>query len=122
MRSRYTAYVRRDQAYLLRTWHPSTRPGELHLDQPASPNWISLGILGSSGATAGVVEATVEFAADYMLDGRRGRMHELSRFVHENGHWYYLDGETRDTPHSRPGRNDSCPCGSGRKFKRCCGK
>ena len=47
-------------------------------------------------------------------------LEERSRFVRENGHWFYLDGEHTVTP-LKPGRNDPCPCGSGRKFKKCCG-
>lgn len=93
MRSRYTAYVLRDEAYLLATWHPSTRPASLALDADAPAKWLGLEVKGH--AVRDPDHATVEFVARYKLGGRAHRLHELSRFVREGGLWYYVDGEMR---------------------------
>ncbi len=121
MRSRYAAYVGGHVDYLRRTWHSSTRPKRI--DTAAGPNWTGLCILGICAGGEDAQEGSVEFTAHY-LDGRRpGVLHETSRFVREEGRWVYLDGDIH-APAAEPnkvGRNDRCPCGSGRKFKRCCG-
>jgi len=121
MRSRYVAYLLKDESYVLRTWHRSTRPDSLEL--AGGPNWRSLDIRSSAG-DAGADSAAVEFVARYVAGGRAGSLHEVSRFVREEGQWFYLDGEVRPdpAPRAKVGRNASCPCGSGRKFKRCCGR
>ena len=92
MRSRYSAYVREDAAYLLRSWHPSTRPAELSFDAPRvqRPTWLKLDVLRH--AATGDDTADVEFVARYRIGGGRVvRMREHSRFVREGGHWFYLD-------------------------------
>ena len=91
MRSRYTAFSRRDAAYLLRTWHAGTRPATLELDENPAPRWIGLRILSRSQAADD--RATVEFVARYRVGGRARRLHENSRFVREDGLWYYVDGD-----------------------------
>ncbi len=85
MRSRYTAFVRGDADYLLRTWHPRTRPEELRLDSEVT--WLSLQVLD-----AGSDE--VEFIARYRGPGGRGFLRERSRFTRQDGRWFYLDGTT----------------------------
>ena len=91
MRSRYAAYVKGLPAYLLRTWHPSTRPTELLLDPGV--RWYRLEILGRTRGGMLDNEGTVEFRASFRAGLDKGSQHELSRFVRENGQWYYLDGE-----------------------------
>lgn len=92
MRSRYTAYVLGDTAYLLATWHQSTRPAQLELaDQPA--NWIGLKVIATHAGQAADDAGTVEFIARYKLNGKAQRLHERSRFVRDSGRWYYLDGQ-----------------------------
>ncbi|MFD4352196.1 YchJ family protein [Nocardia sp. NPDC058519] len=90
MRSRYTAYVVGDVDYLLRSWHPSTRPAELELDQ--DQRWLFLEIVGTQRGGPFDDNGTVEFIAHYKLDGARDAMHELSTFVRVDGAWVYLDG------------------------------
>ncbi len=90
MRSRYTAYVVGDVDYLLRSWHPNTRPAELELD-PAQ-RWLFLEIVGTQRGGPFDDNGTVEFIAHYKLDGVRDAMHELSTFVRVDGAWVYLDG------------------------------
>ena len=127
MRSRYVAYTRRDQDYLLRSWHSSTRPATL--DDPGSRQrdfrWLALRIVSGRGGGESDVDGVVEFVASCVVDGTDSELHEVSRFVREEGVWYYLDGEIRPTrakaTGGKVGRNGPCPCGSGKKFKRCCG-
>jgi SEC-C motif-containing protein len=92
MRSRYTAYVLRLDAYLLSTWHSSTRPSMLELADAAdaATRWLGLTVKAhrQQGDTA-----VVEFIARYRIGGASAqRLHETSRFVREDGRWYYLDG------------------------------
>ena len=89
MRSRYSAYVLGLEDYLLATWHASTRPAALNLAAEPRPKWLGLEIKASTQTGDA---ATVEFVARCKLGGRAQRMHEISRFVHEDGRWYYVDG------------------------------
>ncbi len=123
MRSRYCAYLQCDSTYLLRTWHPATRPAALDL-QADDIQWLGLQVLDSQQGTAQDDQGTVSFIAHYRQAGRSGQLQERSRFHKLNGEWYYLDGvhgQQADNAGSTP-RNAPCPCGSGRKFKRCCGR
>jgi len=94
MRSRYSAYVLRLEDYLRATWHPNTRPTTLDL---AADNEKWLGLEVKKHEQASDNEATVEFVARYKIAGRAHRLHEISRFVREDGKWFYLDGEFPDT-------------------------
>lgn len=89
MRSRYSAFVREDAAYLLATWHPDTRPASLDFD-PAT-KWLGLQV--KAFAATDDHHATVEFVARYRQQGRAVRLHERSRFVREDGRWFYVDGD-----------------------------
>lgn len=92
MRSRYSAYVLKREDYLLATWHSSTRPAHLKLaaQQPA-PSWLGLTVKHYESADD---QATVEFVARLRYGGGKAqRMHEVSRFVREDGRWFYVDGE-----------------------------
>jgi SEC-C motif-containing protein len=91
MRSRYSAYVLKNETYLVATWHPSTRPERV--DAAAGPRWTGLRIVATTAGGPTDAEGTVEFVASFRERGRPGEMHERSRFVRENGHWFYLDGE-----------------------------
>lgn len=90
MRSRYSAYVLKLEDYLLATWHPTTRPSELDLAADGT-KWLGLEVRQHQQQDDS--HATVEFVARYRIAGRGHRLHELSRFVREDGRWYYLDGE-----------------------------
>jgi len=95
MRSRFAAFQRGDAAWLLRTWHPSTRP--VTLDLADNPRWRGLQILDTLDGRAGDRTGVVEFRATYLLDGGGvGVLHERSRFVCEDGRWFYVDGELRE--------------------------
>ena len=90
MRSRYSAFVLARPDYLLATWHPSTRP-TLEADGPGL-NWLGLEVRRHTVIDAD--HATVEFVARSKLAGRARRLHEISRFVREDGRWFYVDGES----------------------------
>lgn len=92
MRSRYSAFVLDELDYLLATWHPSTRPGSLAPNRLGS-TWLGLEVRRHTVIDA--EHATVEFVARHKLGGRAERLHEISRFVREEGRWFYVDGETR---------------------------
>ena len=91
MRSRYDAFVAGDEAWLLATWHPSTRPAEVRFDPGAK--WLGLEVRDHQASDED--HAEVEFVARYRIAGRGVRLHERSRFVREQGRWYYVDGEVR---------------------------
>jgi len=96
MRSRYSAYVLKLDAYLLSTWHASTRPRHLDLgDGAVTTRWLGLEI--KRHEPRGEDSAIVEFVARYKVGGRAQRLHEVSRFVREDGRWYYLDAENNPT-------------------------
>ena len=89
MRSRYTAFVRGDTAHLLATWHASRRPAALELD--AGAKWLGLEVRRHTPIDES--RAEVEFVARSRVQGRGQRLHERSRFVREEGHWFYVDGD-----------------------------
>lgn len=101
MRSRYSAYTLRDEAYLLATWHHSTRPAAGLFDAEEGLTWLGLTVKSPlrlrkrqdvEECDAAVDADTVEFVARYKIGGRAHRLHELSRFVREQGRWFYVDG------------------------------
>ncbi len=90
MRSRYSAFVRGDVGTLLATWHPSTRPASLELE----PGLRWLGLEVRAHRETGPDRAEVEFVArSRPATGPAHRLHERSRFLREDGRWYYLDGD-----------------------------
>ena len=89
MRSRYTAYVLRQEPYLKATWHTSTRPLDA-VAQEDGTKWLGLDVRKHVPADD---TATVEFVARYKIGGRAHRLHEVSRFVREDGRWFYVDGD-----------------------------
>ena len=89
MRSRYAAFARGLTAYLLETWHPTTRPRTLVLDP--SQEWLGLTVLAARGGFLDT-EGVVEFRATWRHRGVTDVLHERSRFVREDGRWLYVDG------------------------------
>jgi SEC-C motif domain protein len=90
MRSRYTAYTLLREDYLLATWHASTRPVRLGLAEEVPTKWLGLEVKHHEQQDAD--HAIVEFVARYKVNGRAHRLHEVSRFVREEGSWFYVDG------------------------------
>ncbi|MFC4139317.1 MULTISPECIES: YchJ family protein [unclassified Microbacterium] len=91
MRSRFTAFAIGDDAYLLRSWHPSTRPEDVDLDDATRWLWLEIGATTAGGPFDS--EGTVSFAAAYRDASGRGELRERSRFVRESGEWFYVDGD-----------------------------
>jgi SEC-C motif-containing protein len=128
MRARYSAHCLRKYSFLVVSSHPDHR-GEVSEEEisrwASHVTWTGLEV---HGATPGASEdeGLVSFTAHFTLKDTPQELREDARFVREDGRWYYLDGQVygqnpyrREAP--RIGRNEPCPCGSGKKFKKCCG-
>jgi len=131
MRARYTAHVRADMAYIASTLHPEAR--EEHDEEEAlrwaqESQWLGMEIKASDGGQVDDDEGHVEFVATYRdKKGNLHTHHELSRFLKVDGQWLFRDAQDatqeqirRENP--KVGRNEPCPCGSAKKYKKCCGK
>ncbi|MAK91954.1 MAG: zinc chelation protein SecC [Oleibacter sp.] len=115
MRSRYSAFVMGNTDYLLRSWAQENRPAELVADDT---QWCGLEIYDASEQGN---EGRVRFAARFRDQDGYQELTETSRFRRDDdGFWRYVDGDAQFR-RWQPGRNDNCPCGSGKKFKKCCG-
>ncbi len=91
MRSRYTAYVRRDTGHLLRSWHPSTAPETVDVNDAV---WLGLDVVDTQAGGPDDATGVVAFVARYQRpDGSLEELRETSRFVRERGEWFYVDGE-----------------------------
>jgi SEC-C motif domain protein len=125
MRSRFTAFARHNAAYILETWDPSKRPTKVDFPENAV-EWKRLEILNKKKGGNKDAKGIVEFKAYYLLNGEEYVVNEISRFRKDQGRWYYLDGAVKSIAkvgqQSNTGKNAPCPCGSGKKYKRCCGK
>jgi SEC-C motif-containing protein len=130
MRSRYSAYVVRNSDYLLLTWAKAQRPRKLDLAGDQT-EWLGLHIERTEAGRETDDTGRVAFVARFRSQGVSQALHEDSQFVRENGSWVYVDGtsELRRTKagtvkHAAqtPSRNDPCTCGSGLKWKKCCGR
>ena len=87
MRSRYTAFVKCNEAYLLATWHRSSRPASIPFDR--DQKWLGLKVVAATDTGPGTAE--VEFVARYRVGGASAaKHHERSRFVREDGRWFYV--------------------------------
>jgi SEC-C motif domain protein len=129
MRARYAAYTQHNIDYVEKTHDPAS-PHDFNREQAEawakSSTWQGLEIVETVAGGADDETGVVEFIARYVFDGKPQAHHERSDFVRRDGRWYFVDGElvkprpiVRTTP--KIGRNDPCSCGSGKKFKKCCG-
>jgi SEC-C motif-containing protein len=129
MRSRYSAYVRKELAWLRESLHPDHRADYDEANSRAwaeRAEWHGFEILSTAKGGPDDEAGMVEFVVVYTENGVRQEHHERSTFRKTGGAWYFAEGTRlppRPVKRSEPkaGRNDPCPCGSGRKFKRCCG-
>lgn len=134
MRARYCAYVAGNVDFVMDTTLPDSRADSDVKAMKAwaeQSEWEGLEIITSRQGTASDQQGEVEFIARYKLQGVAQQHHEVSLFVKEDGAWYFKDGRVlasgpteKPTPvvnTNKTGRNDPCPCGSGKKFKKCCG-
>ncbi len=128
MRSRYSAYVMKEIGYLRDSLHPDQRSDFNEKTTRAwaeGAEWHQLEILNTSGGGPDDSEGTVEFIATFSDEGAKREHHEISSFRNVEGRWYLMHGEVLPPkqvvrPAPKTGRNDPCPCGSGKKYKKCC--
>ena len=130
MRSRYTAFATGEIDYIHDT-HDQNSTEELDRDATRAwsqkSEWIGFELLGIEGGGADDDTGKVEFIARYRMQGDEYAHHETATFERNEGRWFFLDGEmaaaeTFRRTSQKVGRNEACPCGSGKKYKRCCGK
>ncbi|MBQ0760004.1 MAG: SEC-C motif-containing protein [Zhongshania sp.] len=120
MRSRFSAFCLKDPEYLLTTLHKDARAKESKkalIRSFGNTEWRSLKVIRSQQGKSGQQTAEVEFAAFYLEGDAGGQLHERSRFIFEEGRWFYVDGDI--LPPISLTRNEPCWCGSGRKLKKC---
>ncbi len=133
MRARYSAYVAGDVDFVMATTLPACRADSDINAMKAwaeQSEWEGLEVISTSKGGEQDQQGEVEFIARYRLQGVAQQHHEKSLFVQEDGVWYFKDGEVlasgpteKAVPvvnANKTGRNDPCPCGSGKKFKKCC--
>lgn len=123
MRARYSAYVEANTDFLHDSLHPESRD-DFDADSTekwaSSSSWIALKILGGKAGKRNDRAGTVEFTASYEdADGRKIDHSERSHFKKEDDQWFFCDGQA--IAPNKVGRNDPCSCGSGKKYKKCCG-
>ena len=129
MRSRYSAYVKHDFAHLEKTLSEAQRKDFDLADAKRwaeTSEWLGLTIHQVEKGAAADNEGMVHFTARFKNEGKEHDHNEAAVFTREEGKWVYAGllqqkGQTirRETP--KVGRNDPCPCGSGKKYKKCCG-
>ncbi|GBC62091.1 hypothetical protein DENIS_3054 [Desulfonema ishimotonii] len=130
MRARYTAYAEKKTDYIVSTTHPRQHHPDNRKTVEEWANstiWHHLEIIECQAGGPEDDTGIVEFIAEYTEKGEKSRHHEVAEFKKEDGQWYFFDGHApkitqyvREAP--KIGRNDPCPCGSGKKYKKCCGK
>lgn len=126
MRSRYSAFARGHLDYIDRTYAKAERAklGGTGAGSSSDVEWVGLQILDTVAGGAEDETGIVEFAARYRSGDRVETHRERSNFCREDGRWVYVDGQVSiaaDAGAGKVGRNDPCPCGSGKKYKKCCG-
>jgi SEC-C motif domain protein len=128
MRSRYSAYAMKEIGYILTSLHPDHRVDYDESRSKAwaeSATWHGIKIVRTVAGGVDDSKGQVEFVVSYTENGLKQEYHELSSFEKKDGIWYFVSGKampklaSRATP--KTGRNEPCPCGSGKKFKKCCG-
>ena len=130
MRSRYSAYAKAEIDHILNSTHPEQRESndrEEIRKWSEKSEWLGLEIIRCERGGKEDQDGTVEFIARYADHGVNLEHHEIAEFRRDNGEWFFYDGKmvpqkpfVRTEP--KIGRNDPCPCGSGKKYKKCCGK
>ena len=129
MRSRYSAYVEHEIDYIINTCVHSDKDSinyKSTRDWSEQSTWLGLKIISAEKGGVSDNEGIVEFEAVYARDGLKEVHHETAKFKKDTGEWLYAEGtiSPRSMVRVSPkiGRNDPCPCGSGKKYKHCCGR
>jgi SEC-C motif-containing protein len=127
MRSRYSAFVKHATEYIVETHHEEGR-SEINLNElkewSENSEWKGLEIIRTEKGQESDQEGIVEFKANYVAGGQPVEHHEESTFKKIDGRWFFHDAkilrESVKRSDPKVGRNDPCPCGSGKKYKKCC--
>jgi SEC-C motif-containing protein len=124
MRARYTAHAVGDQVFLHRTYLPTSKLPFVEDPAPSPQVWTRLEVHSHEAGPRPDV-ATVDFSAHFTEGGSAGILHEKAEFIRTGGEWIYsralrLGPAPVRSAHPKVGRNDPCPCGSGKKYKHCC--
>ncbi len=129
MRARYSAYTTGDIDFIIDSTHPDHRE-DMNREEieawSSKSKWLGLEIVDTAEGTERDNWGMVEFKANFQLGGESMSHHERSEFHKTDDKWFFVDGEPlvsqvkREGP--KVGRNDPCPCGSGKKFKKCCAR
>jgi SEC-C motif-containing protein len=128
MRARYSAYVYVDIDFIFNSTHPDHRKNYDHEGTRAwaeNSDWQGLEIVATDKGGDGDQTGEVEFIARFREKGVLRSHHERAMFKKEDGRWYFTEGEMakpRPIQANKIGRNDPCSCGSGAKYKKCCGR
>ncbi|MCP4994806.1 MAG: hypothetical protein GY934_13645 [Gammaproteobacteria bacterium] len=130
MRARYSAFATGQVDFLTTSLHPKHRhdhDAEATRRWAAESDWLGLEVVSTEAGGEGDDAGVVEFIVTFKEKGIVKRHHELSDFKREDGCWFFVDGnpvppETHVNEQPKVGRNDPCPCGSGKKYKKCCGR
>lgn len=127
MRSRYAAYAVGNLDHLERTQVGGDWDRAAAEAWASGSEWLGLDVHATEAGGPEDAEGVVEFSARFALSGTPQEHREIARFGRRQGRWTYLEGKVsagrpvvRESP--KIGRNDPCPCGSGKKFKKCCGR
>lgn len=127
MRARYSAYVKVETDFLFASTHPQHRKNYDHdgtRTWAEKAEWHGLEIVAAKGGEADSL-GEVEFIARYSEEGVEKEHHELGKFKKLEGVWYFTEGKmagAKPLVSTKIGRNEACPCGSGNKYKKCCGR
>ncbi len=134
MRARYSAYVQHNIEFIMASTHPDGRSDSDEAAMRAwaeQADWQGLELVRTEAGQEDDNKGVVEFIARFNMGGVAQHHHEVSDFVRQDGQWYFRDGRTLHSgPSEKPkpvvneaklGRNDPCLCGSGKKYKKCCG-
>ncbi|PIR20933.1 MAG: hypothetical protein COV45_03465 [Deltaproteobacteria bacterium CG11_big_fil_rev_8_21_14_0_20_47_16] len=128
MRARYTAYTQCDIDFVARTNDPNNKEpfdADSAREWAKSSKWLGLEVVKTEKGGVADSQGKVEFIARFRVEGEDHEHHEIGFFRRRGDNWYFVEGKTpgvtvrKETP--TPGRNDPCSCGSGKKFKKCCG-
>ena len=129
MRARYTAYTQINMDFIEKTHDPNTKKDidmDANKEWAENTEWAGLQILSTEAGLADDDWGKVEFKAQFLENGEMQTHHEISEFNKRDGKWYFTIGRSSDSgtiinTEPKVGRNDPCVCGSGKKFKKCCG-
>ena len=126
MRSRYTAYTLANIDYIVASMRGKAAKNFNQAEAKTwakQVEWKGLSVIKASDTHPEKATGQVEFIAEYTLENQTHKIHELSDFEKIDGQWFYIDGkQPEEKPSIKIARNAPCPCGSGKKYKRCCGR